>query len=269
MRLKLKKLSLSNSVGKHHTYHEELAQFSAVSLEDIGSLSLMRRFDSKYLLPIQHLSDLLFQLKDNYQVLEIKGERSFIYDTTYYDFPDLKCYMDHQNRRKKRFKIRERLYTINGLRFLEIKMKNNKGRTVKKRMPIGNEPSISVEKMDFIKSHVNLDASDLTQTVSNSFHRISLISFETKERITIDYDLKYTFENETLYADYYAIVEVKREHKNQQTPVNTALKSFRIQPRGFSKYCMSLALLRPGIKRNTFKSNVLHLKRLKYAQRAS
>jgi hypothetical protein len=254
---------------KNHTYHNELAQFVPVGLEDVGSLSLMRRFDSKYLLPIQYLSDFLKQLKDSYQILEINGERSFEYDTTYFDFPNLKCYMDHQNRRKKRFKIRERLYTVNGLRFLEVKMKDNKGKTVKKRMLIENDQSASNEKMSFIKSHVNLDPSELNQTVTNSFHRISLISFETKERITIDYDLQYTFENKTKYAGYYAIVEVKREHKNQQTPVNSVLKSFRVQPRGFSKYCMSLALLKPGIKRNTFKSNVLHLNRMKYDECSS
>ncbi|MDA3912168.1 MAG: polyphosphate polymerase domain-containing protein [Bacteroidales bacterium] len=254
---------------KSHSYEDVLSQFKPVSLDDIGSLRLMRRFDSKYLLPIHHLSEFLSRLKESYQVLEIKGKRSFIYDTTYFDSQNLKCYMDHQNRRKKRFKIREREYTINGLRFLEVKMKNNKGITVKKRMLIESESSLFDEKKAFVKSLVNLDLSELNETVSNSFHRISLISFETKERITIDYDLKYSYKNENIFADYYAIIEVKREHENRQTPVNAVLKSFRLQSRGFSKYCMSLALLKPGVKRNTFKPNILHLKRMKYDQCAS
>ncbi|MEA1873579.1 MAG: polyphosphate polymerase domain-containing protein [Bacteroidota bacterium] len=249
---------------KSRSYEDVLSHFKPVSLDDIGSLRLMRRFDSKYLLPIQHLSEFLSRLKESYQVLEIKGKRSFIYDTTYFDSQNLKCYMDHQNRRKKRFKIREREYIINGLRFLEVKMKNNKGITVKKRMLIESETSLFDEKKEFVKSLVNLDLSELNETVSNSFHRINLISFETKERITIDYDLKYSYENKNIFADYYAIIEVKREHENRQTPVNAVLKTFRLQSRSFSKYCMSLALLKPGIKRNTFKPNILYLNRMRY-----
>ena len=251
------------------SYCEILSGFEAVSLDEIKELSLMRRFDSKYVLPIQHLSSFLLQLKANYKVLEINGERSFRYDTTYFDSPELRCYMDHQNRRKTRFKIRERLYTVNGLRFLEVKIKDNKGKTIKRRIPIQDGNITSTEKVAFIKSCVYLDPVILDKTVSNAFHRISLISFETKERITIDYDLKYSCKNENIFADYYAIVEVKREHENQQTPVDSVLKSYRIRPRGFSKYCMSLALLKPNLKQNTFKPNVLHLKRMKYDQCAS
>lgn len=254
---------------KKLTYKEELAQFEAVSLEEINSLSLLRRYDSKFLLPEKSLSDFLARLVGHYKVLEIKGQRSFFYDTQYFDSPDLACYLDHQNRRSNRFKIRQRRYAVNDLSFLEVKMKNNKGKTIKNRIPLNGKPLPDKERKEFIESCVSVDSNDLIETASNKFHRITLVSFETKERITIDYDIEFCLDNKVYNSDFYVIVEVKREHMNQQSPVTFVLKSMNIRKRGFSKYCMSLALLRPELKQNTFKKNVLFLKKLKYEQSAS
>lgn len=251
------------------TYQNELYLFDSVNLEQINSLSLLRRYDSKFLLPVTSLSDFLSRLSEDYKILEINGQRSFFYDTQYFDSPGLCCYLDHQNRRSTRFKIRKRRYAVNDLSFLEVKMKNNKGKTIKKRIPLNGEPLPESEKQKFIESCVAIDSKDLIETASNKFHRITLVSFQTKERITIDYDLEFCLDGKILKSDFYVIVEVKREHMNQQTPVTSVLKSLNIRQRGFSKYCMSLALLRPELKQNTFKKNVLFLKKLKYEQSAS
>ena len=256
-------------MGDTLAYDKELSLFRPVSLEEINSLSLQRRFDSKYLIPLNHLSVFLRKLSPDYQALEINGDRVFSYDTQYFDSPQLTCYMDHQNQRKKRFKIRQRRYAVNGLSFLEVKMKTNKGKTVKKRISLNENALPESEKQQFIESCVPVDSSELIETASNAFRRISLVSFDTRERITIDYDLLFRVDGKEIRSDYFAIVEVKREHKYQQSPVTGLLRSLNVRSRGFSKYCMSLALLKPGLKKNMFKSNILYLKKLKYDQFAS
>ena len=60
-------------------------------------------------------------------------------DTTlYFDTPDRQMYAEHQRGRKNRQKIRVRRYESSGVSFLEVKRKNNKGRTDKKRMEIAD-----------------------------------------------------------------------------------------------------------------------------------
>ena len=55
------------------------------------------------------------------------------YKSLYYDTEDWKFYLDHHNGRVNRNKIRFREYVGSKLTFLEIKLKNNKGKTIKKR----------------------------------------------------------------------------------------------------------------------------------------
>jgi hypothetical protein len=43
-------------------------------------------------------------------VLEIDGARSFAYDSTYFDTPDLDAYLLAATRRRRRFKVRTRTY---------------------------------------------------------------------------------------------------------------------------------------------------------------
>jgi len=75
----------------------------------------------------------LEDLRAYYRILDINGVRQNQYDSIYFDTPDLDLYHLHHNDRKNRFKIRYRKYVDSNLSFFELKMKNNKYRTIKKR----------------------------------------------------------------------------------------------------------------------------------------
>ena len=82
------------------------------------------------------MEKLLEKMQAFYKVLEVNGERIQTYRSLYFDTEDRKFYIDHHNSRVNRNKIRFREYVSSGLTFLEVKLKNNKGKTIKKRIKV-------------------------------------------------------------------------------------------------------------------------------------
>lgn len=243
--------------------HKALEKFNPVSLDELNQLRLMNRIDSKFVLPIQKLLPLIQRVADHYKVLEIDGKRAFLYHTEYLDSPGLDFYHNHQNQRLNRFKIRYRTYQT-GTSFLEIKRKTNKGKTLKSRIDVTHRAKFSDDQYRFIDSVVNLPKHNLKISSTNQFNRITLASFTTNERITLDFGLTVANKESEKKLPHIAIAEVKREKLANGSPFTKALKELNIYSRGFSKYCMGMALLNPELKQNTFKPNLLYIKKLNY-----
>ena len=106
----------------------------------------MSRTDTKFTFSARKFFPLLKQLNKFYSILEIDGLRIHNYKSRYFDTDERKFYLDHHNKRVNRNKIRFREYIGSGLTFLEVKLKNNKGRTIKKRLKVKEIPSVLTEK---------------------------------------------------------------------------------------------------------------------------
>ncbi|MDA3891387.1 MAG: polyphosphate polymerase domain-containing protein [Salinivirgaceae bacterium] len=254
----------SNSI-----YKELVNKFHPIQLDEINQLKLLKRIDKKYVMPVNKIEELLERVKNDYRIMEINGDRDFGYHTNYYDTPELSFYINHQNQRANRFKVRTRDYIVSNSSFLEVKRKTNKRQTIKTRMPINACESLNKEHYDYLNSVVDLNGSELVKSSENSFRRITLVSFETLERITLDYDLKFYRNGKVIEMPFISIVEVKRDKAGKKSPIVNTLKSLNVHARGFSKYCMGLALLIPKLKQNSFKKNKLYLKKLEYATTAN
>ena len=116
-----------------------LERFRSIGLDEMDGIRLMNRVDTKFVTTDAMLEEILLRAESEYRVLEIDGIRMSAYDTLYYDTADLEMYMAHHNRRLRRYKVRTRTYLNSGESFLEIKRKNNRGRTKKKRIRIDGE----------------------------------------------------------------------------------------------------------------------------------
>ena len=113
-----------------------LDKFNSVSLDEVKNVKLMHRMDQKFVFQINDLSDLLTKLHPSYNVLEVDGEKVQTYKTLYFDTEDKVFFLQHHNSRVNRNKVRYREYVGSGLVFLEVKLKNNKGKTIKTRMKV-------------------------------------------------------------------------------------------------------------------------------------
>ena len=254
-------------------YELLLAQFEPISLEEMESVKLMNRIDTKFVVTIRQLPLILNMAKHDYFAQEINRQRLATYDTVYYDTDSLDMYIRHHDRQLVRQKIRVRQYVDSDLTFLEIKRKNNKGRTKKKRITVpgfaltgdivghSKKQDISVEDFIAQKSRYTWDA--ISPKLRTCFRRITLVNKQKTERLTIDLNL--TWENEVsgmkkTYPDL-VIVELKRDG-NVPSPMLGIMQALRIQPLKISKYCVGTALTSPALKRNRFKPKIRKIEKL-------
>ena len=118
-----------------HIYHI-LNSFEPIALDKMDKVKLMDRIDSKYMFTLQMLPGILEASKTHYYVTSINDQRYSSYESVYYDTDDYSLYHQHHSGKLNRCKIRQRTYTESKLNFLEIKFKNNKGRTTKTRIKL-------------------------------------------------------------------------------------------------------------------------------------
>ena len=222
---------------------ELLNSFTPITLEEMSGVKLMNRTDTKFVTNLRKLEQLLEMARADYYVQEIDGGRNLEYDTTYFDTTAFDMYTTHQHGHTNRQKIRFRTYCVSGLQFMEVKTKNNHGRTKKKRMEVGDMDLNDAEKRLFLAKHLHYDIDSLQPALNNHFSRITLVNRGKTERLTIDSALRFhNMQNdERLDMGPLVIIELKRDGL-VYSPVLQMLRQLRIQPHGFSKYCMGSAL---------------------------
>lgn len=232
-----------------------LAAFSPITLEEMASIRLMNRIDTKYLLTVDELRRFLALASADYLVQQIGGERLAEYHTVYLDTPMLDMYYAHAHGRAVREKIRVRTYVASQLSFLEVKHKNNKGRTDKRRIRVGSLGSLRADGgADFLRLHALYALEQLTPQLENRFTRITLVNRRRTERLTIDCNICFTnlTNGQTARLDNLAVVELKRDGR-VPSPVRDILRELRVVPSSFSKYCMGSALTNHSLRQNRFK----------------
>lgn len=230
-----------------------IMQFSGISLSQMDGVKLMNRTDRKFWFNVDQLEDILESIKDDYYALEIDNKRNLPYLTTYYDTLDDHMYLTHHRGKLNRFKIRRRNYVTTNSSFLEIKYKNNKGRTIKQRIPtIYENPGFDEKEMLFISEKSPYNTSRLNRVLVNRFRRLMLVSKAMNERCTIDQELAFVSNGVEVKLEELVVVEVKSEGR-ARSPIINALNKKRLKPSGFSKYCMGRSLTDRHLKSNCFK----------------
>ncbi len=246
--------------------------FEPISLAQMESVKLMNRIDTKFAVPMTVLPAILEAAQADYFAQEIDGKRIATYDTMYYDTDSLDMYVRHHDRQLVRQKIRVRQYVDSHLTFLEIKRKNNKGRTKKKRIVVpgfditADTPSVLKHKKredeavtveSFIDAKSRYEWSQISPHLWTKFHRITLVNKAKTERLTIDMDLVWenVVSGEARTYPELVIIELKRDG-NVPSRMTDIMLAHRIHPFKISKYCIGTALTTPGIKKNRFKKKI-------------
>lgn len=240
-----------------------LSDFAPISLEEMSCVKLMNRTDTKFVTNMAKLCQLLEMAQNDYYVQEIDGGRNLEYDTTYFDTMQFDMYNQHQWNHTNRQKIRFRTYCISGLQFMEVKTKNNHGRTKKKRIEVTDMNLCEQEKCDFLGKYLRYGVETLQPALNNHFSRITLVNKAKTERLTIDSALR--FHNLVSGVDRdmgdLVIIELKRDGL-VYSPVLEMLRQLRIHPHGFSKYCMGSALTNSELRINRFKRKLIEINKI-------
>ena len=241
---------------------ELLDGFDPISLDRMNSVKLLDRMDTKYMFHVCHLEDILAQLKNDYFILTIEGNRFSHYETVYYDTSDYEMYTQHQNGKLNRYKVRLRTYVDSNLNFFEIKFKTNKGRTIKKRVQLEKKDlSIAGEAQKLLEKKTNYEVTSLKPAMQVNYKRITLISKNMTERLTIDFGLSFTRGKECIDMANLVITEIK-QNRSGHSPFTAIMLEKRIKSTSLSKYCLGMASIVENIKINNFKSKLRYVNQL-------
>jgi VTC domain len=235
--------------------------FEPITLEQMEDGSkLMERFDYKTFFHVDKLPQLLAELTQGYRILTIGEEQIFDYRTLYFDTENNLFYTEHHNRHLNRYKVRSREYVSSGLFFLEVKFKNNKGKTKKYRIKTDSiKPLGDGAEKEYLETYPDLKDLKLNPALWVCYQRLTLVGKVKPERVTIDLNL--SFDQGTNQYNYsnLVIMEVKEDRSEGVSPVSKVLQKHRLPALSISKYACGMATCYADIKKNYYKKIVQHL----------
>lgn len=245
--------------------HTILQHYTPITLAEMDAVKLMDRTDTKFVFAAAQLPTILEQLKEEFRVLEVEGNRQSRYETLYFDTPDFQFYHRHQTKKLNRYKVRARKYVESDIQFLEIKFKNSKGRTIKERIKtteINQFFEAHQKEAEFIENKTGVTSERIQPVVWVNYNRITLVNNNHSERLTIDVGLQMHWENKAVDYSFLVIAELK-QGKAMRSTFSHIMKALHIREGGFSKYCIGVASLYPELKQNNFKPKFHYINKLK------
>lgn len=251
-------------------------QFRPISLKQLNAnAAMLDRLDNKYVVRENVLRRASAELAKHFDILEIGGKRDFTYETCYFDDAGRTSYFDHHQGRRQRCKVRVRKYTDAQLCFVEVKLKDKRGMTVKKRL------DYTVDKYGTLDAsawaHIRSAYRDLygrgfscalDPAIEVRYQRITLVAKDGGERMTIDCGLVFSGADRTCYIDENTYI-VEAKSANGNGIADKILRGLHQHPTEHcSKYCIGLVTLREMQRYNNFLPGLRKLNAVPGSQRS-
>lgn len=229
-----------------------LEALPAVSLERLLEVAaLQTRVDRKYLLAEPELPRVLGAIERGTQVLSIDGRRHFAYRSTYFDTPELDAFHRAGRGRRRRFKVRTRVYRHSGETSLEVKTRGPRGTTVKDRLPydLADAGRLTTTGRDFVAATLaghlvdGVDVAGLVPSLHTAYDRTTLLleSGSSVSRATIDTGLAWRRPGSTVSITVPGTMVVETKGGSSPAGLDRALWRAGTRPSRVSKYGAGLA----------------------------
>jgi len=127
--------------------------------------TLQRRFDTKFVVPIEQVAPIVEALRPCYGVLLSAKQALASYSTIYFDNNQYDFFRQHHRGVRNRYKVRVRHYLDRKKSALEIKEKTNRNITVKQRFTV-----------PFLTEQPNKKAQAFLRNALRSYHRSAAVT---------------------------------------------------------------------------------------------
>jgi hypothetical protein len=241
---------------------DRLREFNSLTLDQLdASANLLTRVDRKYIVEAHHVAALLDEHHGALRVLEIDGDRSFRYTSTYFDTPRLDLHRWAATGRSHRAKVRVRVCESSlgpTAVMLEVKTKDGRGATVKRRQqhPIDRCDELGPTGMAFVDEATGRPGlgGSLVPVLTTSYWRSTFVDPAAGTRATIDTGLECRHVSGRSVALPKAIVETK----SRLAPSDLDRWMWRNgnRPERISKYCTAMSLIDPALPGNRWNRTV-------------
>ncbi|MFF7974601.1 VTC domain-containing protein [Streptomyces sp. NPDC007905] len=221
-----------------------------------AAAALQHRTDRKYLISLDRARLLVDRLADSHHVLDLVGRRTTSYLSTYFDTERLGAWRAHVQGRRRRWKVRTRLYAEDGLCRVEVKTKDGRGATVKHALtaPAHAYGRLDARAAEFIddvlrRADIPVTTAALSPAAEIRYVRAALADLEHGTRVTLDGSLTCHHGDRTAALDPgYVLVETKGG--SSPAPADRLLLRMGARPVSLSKYIVGRSLLTPGLPDN-------------------
>ncbi|EST29960.1 polyphosphate polymerase domain-containing protein [Streptomyces roseochromogenus] len=234
-----------------------LSALRGATLAEVDAVAaLQHRTDRKYLVPLDRARDLVARLADSHHVLDLAGRRTTSYLTTYFDTAQLGAWRAHVQGRRRRWKVRTRLYAEDALCRVEVKTKDGRGATVKHALRIpghayGQLDDSAAEFVDGVlhRADIPVTTAALSPAAEVRYVRAAFADLDHGTRVTLDGGLTCHYEDRTAGLDPgHVLVETKGGIR--PAPADRLLLNLGARPVSLSKYIVGQSLLTPGLPDN-------------------
>ena len=238
------------------------APFAPIGLKQLeATAGMLERIDNKYVVDQAALQLVIPQLAEHFNILDIDGRRNFTYDTCYFDDAGFRSYFDHHQSRYRRIKVRMRKYVEAGLCFVEIKLKDKRGMTVKKRLKTdpGKFGVLDDDAEAFVRETYSAQYKRefplaIERNLDMRYRRMTLVGKDGGERMTIDNGMHF-FMGDSEHAVDPSLFIIEAKSAKGNGAADKILRRLHQHPtKHVSKYCTGLATMREGTKHNNFRS---------------
>jgi hypothetical protein len=100
----------------------------------------------------------------------------------------------------------------------------------------------------FLRSHYPYQVEALDAKLFNAFRRITLVSKHSVERLTLDVDLHFWWNDACVSLAGIAIAEVKQDGFSMDSEFIRQMRAVGVRATSFSKYCIGVSMLYPEVK---------------------
>ncbi|MGW3244278.1 VTC domain-containing protein [Streptomyces sp. NPDC001070] len=234
-----------------------LAELRGATLAEVdAAAALQHRVDRKYLLPLLSARCLVAALAPTHHVLDLGGRRTTGYRSTYFDTAGLSAWHAHVQGRRRRWKVRTRLYVEDGLCRVEVKTKDGRGATVKQARSLGAQDygRMGAGAASFVDdvlrgAGVPVRSGILSPAGEIRYVRATLADLEAGSRVTLDGRLTCHCGRATAALDHgFVLVETKGGPR--PGVADRLLLGLGVRPLPLSKYIVGQVLLVPGLPGN-------------------
>ncbi len=254
-----------------------LGELRGVGLDElVAAASALHRVDRKYLVPRDTVADVVAALRDSHHVLRIGDRLTTTYATTYFDTDDLATCRHHLQRRRRRWKVRSRLYREDQRVQLEVKTTSQRGQTLKTIGPAAGTGygELGTEGTAFVDHTLGLQdfaavGTTLRPTLEVTYERATLADLEGGTRLTIDSKVQSSNGHGRVWLDPSVLVVETKGHV-RPSRADRVLVDAGARPRRFSKYVSAASLLHDDLRDNDVRrmlGHQLHVDRASGADR--
>ena len=255
------------------TYNTKLQGFEPISLTELNAkASYLKRIDKKYLLNGVQFAEVLGELQNDFKVLEIKGKKIFSYDNVYMDSDDYLFYNQHQDKKDSRTKVRTRYYIDSNLAYFEYKQKIN-WITSKYRYEFPSEEHgfMTKGKKRFFEwvwqsMYSTVEAPKITPSIQTKYKRITLVSNDGSERLTIDFDIKINNlrDKKSKEVNLKNLVIIESKSLNDNCKSTEIMRNNNLEEaKSCSKYSLWVVYSGLAKKFDTFKETMIKIKEIR------